>query len=101
MTDLYIYGSSDDLVEVEGAINEEFGYRNTADDKGDLLAFSDGTVVRIRYDDNGVWRITPVARGTAELTIEQAPEDDEKQYTDRATLAGDVRWVVHGDGWAK
>jgi hypothetical protein len=93
-----VYGASDDTIEVDGDICEEFTYHD--DDKGDLLAFSDGTLLRIRFDNAGVWRITPVIRGSATTTIEQAPEDDEVNYSDRATVSYAV-WVVHGIGWAK
>jgi hypothetical protein len=89
-----ISGASDDLIEIEGDIREEFYLQD--DDEGDLLAFSDGTVLRIAY--SGPWRITPVVRGSAELTIQQVDEDDEG--TDTATLSGEVRWVVHGIGHA-
>lgn len=99
-TTLTIRGASDDLIELDGDISEEFGasYNN---DQGDLLALSDGTVLRIVYSNSGVWRITPVARGTAELTIDQAPEGDDDRYTDIATLTGDIRWVVRGAEIAK
>ena len=60
------------------------------------MAFGDGTVLRIHYGDAGVWRIATVHRGSAELTIEQAPENDDQNYTDRATLTGDLRWAVVG-----
>lgn len=98
-----VYGASDDLIEVDGAISEEFGYtyRRPEDDNGDLLAFSDGTLLRIRYTDSGIWRITPVAYGSATFSMTQATEDDEQNYTDKATLEGDLRWVVHGSSWAK
>jgi hypothetical protein len=99
-----IYGASDDLIEVDGDISEEFPLNNTGND-GDVLAFSDGTILRIAYTDPGVWRITKVAQGTATLTIEQAPEDVDDDYTDRATLVegdqGDLTWVVHGIAYAK
>lgn len=88
-----VYGASDDLIEVEGDIREEFGY--TADEysrDGNLLAFSDGTVLRIVFDSP--WRITPVVRGTAALTVDQA---DDEGRTDRATLDGEIVWVVRGD----
>jgi hypothetical protein len=90
---LEITGHSDDLIEVDGDINEEFSYGN--DEDGDLLGFSDGTLLRIKFDADGTgnWRITPVARGAATLTIEQAEGED---GTDKATLDGDVRWVLHG-----
>jgi hypothetical protein len=92
-----IYGASDDLIEVDGDISEEFPWqkRGYGQPSGDLLAFSDGTILRIEFTDSGVWRITPVVRGAADLTIEQAPEGDEDNYTDKATLSGAV-WVVQG-----
>lgn len=89
-----IYGASDDLIEVRGDLSEEFttdvfshGY------EGDLLAFSDGTVLRITYGE--AWRIVPVHRGTAELAIVQTTESDDG-YSDEATLEGPIQWVVAG-----
>lgn len=89
-----IYGVSDDLIEIQGDIREEFGYHS--DEDGDLLAISDGTVLRIKYDSDGVWRITPVTKGANLVTIEQAPANDEDNYSDKATVAGIVAWVVQG-----
>lgn len=94
-----VYGASDDTICIDGDISEEFpwtapGYGQPT---GDLLAFSDGTILRIRFDDAGVWRITPVVEGAGRLVIGQATED---QYTDRAHLDG-ATWVVHGIGMAK
>jgi len=97
-----ITGASDDLIEVEGDIREEFSYEDEAN--GDLLAFSDGTILRVKFSDSGVWRITPVVRGNADLAIQQAPEDDEDNYSDRATLSGlssPMSWVVQGVAFAK
>ena len=90
-----IYGASDDLIEVEGDISEEFSYLDH-DDEGDLIAVSDGTVVRITYGASGVWRIVPVHHGSGTLTITQAPEGDDDNYSDRATIDGTVTWVVQG-----
>jgi hypothetical protein len=89
-----VYGASDDLIEIEGGIYEEFTYRDD-EGTGELVAFGDGTVLRVTYTHDGVWRIAPVARGTATLSIVQAPEGDEHNYSDRATLTGDLRWAVH------
>ena len=94
-----IYGSSDDLIEVEGDITEEFSYPLSAEEgNGALLVFSEGTVLRVRYDDNGVWRINVVTTGTNFVGHVQAPEDDEDNYSDRVTLSGPspLRWVVLG-----
>lgn len=90
-----ITGASDDIIEIDGDIREEFTYKD--EDQGDLLAFSDGTLLRVA-SMYGVWRITPVAKGSASLTVEQQTEDE---GTDKATLDGDVRWVVHGQSYAK
>lgn len=92
-----IYGASDDLIEIEGDISEEFPYTDSED--GDVIGLSDGTALRVLFTDGGFWRITPITRGAAALRIEQADEDGD-EYSDRATLDGDVRWVVHGRGIA-
>jgi hypothetical protein len=97
-----VYGASDDLIEVAGDISEEFPWqkRGYGQPPGDLLAFSDGTILRIEFTDAGVWRITPVVSGTAMLFIELAPEGDDSNYTDKATLTGDISWVVQGIDYA-
>lgn len=99
MPTVTLYGSSDDLIELDGDVYEEFNYRDA--EGGDLVAFSDGTLLSIKYDSSGTWRITPVVKGTAELAITQAAAGDDDDYTDRATLTGDIRWATHGVAWAK
>lgn len=93
-----VYGSSDDLIEVEGAIREEF--EALGEDDGVLLVFSTGVVLRVAYSNQGVWRITPVA-GSELVSIVQAPEDDEDNYSDRAHLLGNPAWVVCGNVFVK
>ncbi|SNR32992.1 hypothetical protein [Blastococcus mobilis] len=94
---IVITGASDDLIEIDGDITEEF-YGN--DEDGDLLAFSDGTVLRISYTRSGVWRIVPITTGPGFVGITQAPEGDEDNYTDRAEVT-DATWVVHGKAIAR
>jgi hypothetical protein len=92
-----ITGASDDLIEIEGDISEEFNVYDTHNvDR--LLAFSDGTVLRVRCTDEAVWRITPEHRTSTSgaLTITQAVPGDETNYTDRAVIDGPVTWVVLG-----
>lgn len=93
-----VYGASDDLIEVEGAIREEFNA--LSEDDGSLLAFSNGVVLRVVYGDAGVWRITPVC-GASRVNITLAPEDDEDNYSDRAVMEDDAAWVVFGKDIAK
>jgi len=96
---IVVYGSSDDLIQIEGALCLEFDYSES--NEGDLLAFSNGVVLRIRYGASGVWRITPAAC-LDQVTINSAPENDSDNYSDRATIHGTVAWVVHGSeiAWA-
>jgi hypothetical protein len=94
-----ITGASDDLIEIGGDIYQEFLCSNPAID-GKYLAFSDGTILEIQLSDDGVWRIHLIHGGTSTLTIRPAPANDEDNYSDVATLDGDVSWVVHGINWA-
>jgi hypothetical protein len=96
-----IYGASDDLIEVEGDISEEFQYAYDAE--GDLIATSDGWVFRIYYDRDGVWRIVPLIKGKSRLTHIVAPIDDNDCYSDAVHLFDEeldepIAWVVHGFG---
>ena len=100
-----IYGASDDLIEVEGDISEEFS--SLGDDKN-LLAFSDGTLLEVTYTQAGIWRINTLTLcvGTTyekdEATADEGKrEDGTPAYSDRVTLTGFIAWVVHGSGWAQ
>jgi len=96
---LKIYGASDDLIEIEGDITEEF---NPKDGERSLLAFSDGTLLQIQYGagGNAFWRITPLIYGSAKYRKVEATDEDEN-YSDVVTLEGDIKWVVCGDQWAR
>ena|SRR5688572_12771626 len=98
MDTVTIYGASDDLIEVEGAVGDEFNAYSSDEDTKHYLSFSDGTLLRVVYDDEGMWRITPMVHGSAEYSKKEAmsPEDD---YSDRVTLtasAGSFKWVAYG-----
>lgn len=90
---LKIYGSSDDRIEVEGDIDEEFGHYS---DDPIFMAVSDGTLLRIVYDEDGIWRITRIVAGAA--TFEKTEGDVEKDTPDIVTLFGDtpIKFVVLG-----
>ena len=97
---LTVYGASDDLVEIEGDIREEFNW--IPDDQNDsaYVALSDGTVIEVRYDSNGVWRLNQVAVGTS--TFRHVPADGES-YSDRVALegGGTIRWALFGGHFAQ
>lgn len=110
MAEIVIYGASDDLIEVEATDfrDEEFNvgyaeYQHDSEGARLLLAISDGTVLRVHYDEDGIWRFTPSVVGSSSMDIEVATYDGDKgTYTDRVTLVGDdLRWVVLGTEIAK
>jgi len=85
-----IYGASDDLIEIEGDLKEEFNHYS---DEPVLIAVSEGTLLRVVYDGDGIWRITKVTGGSA--TMEKIEGDVEKDTNDVVTLSGvDFKWVV-------
>lgn len=91
-----VYGSSDDLVEIEGEIDQEFYLRPEGDDESMILAFSDGTVLHITYDEQGMWRINRLFPGTASYSKREGTDPD-GDYSDRVELAGlPIYWVVAG-----
>jgi hypothetical protein len=96
-----IYGAGDDLIKVDGDVDEKFTIAAAAPEDGAVLAISEGTVLRITRDSNGVWRINPVVRGSGALSITQAPrEGDADNYSDHATIRGLILWVVLGNSLA-
>lgn len=88
-----IYGASDDLIEVEGLISQEFS-ATLEDDALNYLGFSDGTVLSVQYT-GGFWRVHRVAVGTASYTKTEAT-NEERDYSDRVVLDGDITWCVFG-----
>lgn len=100
MNTVTIYGRSDDLIEVDGDIREEWSPEH--DDQPTFLAFSDGTVLSVRYGEHDAcWRIALVHKGSAEFKKTEGTEDDGGDYSDRVTLTGDIRWVVLGSQIAR
>lgn len=89
MSRIVVYGASDDLLEIDGDIREEFG---CYDIEQGVLACGDGTLLSVRYD--GCWRITPIARGSADIQHTPSGLADSDNYSDRVEMVGDIAWVV-------
>jgi hypothetical protein len=96
MKTITIYGASDDLIEIEGDIREEFSPHE--DGEPDYLAFSDGTVLSILYGEDGNWNIKRLTIGTASYQHHKADGDE---YTDKVTLQGDLTWCVCGPSFQR
>jgi len=86
-----VYGASDDLVVIEGDINEEFSFYSE-EEQSRFLAFSDGTLLTVRYDSDGIWRIFRQVQGKAKFS--KVEGDAVIDTPDVVTLDGDIFWVV-------
>lgn len=92
-----IYGSSDDLIEVEGKIEEEFDHYSN---KPALLVFSDGTILTMSYGKNGmgIWQIMVIVEGDSFESFSIATT--EKEHSDQVIL-NDVDWVIFSNEFTK
>lgn len=93
MNELIIYGASDDLIEVEGSLRSEFNIYWEDDGEAGYVAVSDGTLLRVRYDEDGIWRFTPVVVGSADVDIKLGIDD--RKHSDIVTMTGEnLTWVA-------
>ena len=80
-----IYGASDDLIEVEGDIQEEFNVY-PEDDTRYLIAVSDGTLLKMWYDEDGIWRIQHLSGKSEKFT--KVDGDVIKDTVDKVSIFG-------------
>ena len=91
-----VYGASDDLIELDGAIYDEFD----AYEEVKQLTFDNGVVLVIQYADEGIWRIEDrsLQKGLVVLTKCEDREGydgpDGKVYSDEAVVAGATKVKV-------
>jgi len=92
-----IYGASDDLIEIQGDLSEEF----SGGEKPCLLIFSDGTVLTIKYGKEhlAVWAITLVTQGKLFSKISHCTDEDAERYSDTAHLQDGLEWVYFVREW--
>jgi hypothetical protein len=91
-----ITGSSYDLIEIEGDIREEFNVY-LRDDERCVLAFSDGTLLDVDYDNDGIWRFNRKVAGSATFSKEEG--DVIEDTCDKVALEGDIKWVALAKEW--
>lgn len=95
-----LYGSSDDIVEIEGAVCDEYGNYDDAK-KAIQFSVSDGTSGTIKY--NGEWKIDLITKGKKFLEIISSV-GDEGTHTGEAencTCFSDVLILNNGIEWVK
>lgn len=92
-----VYGASDDLIEVQGDLSEEF----SGGEKPCLLIFSDGTVLTIKYGKEhlAVWAITLIEQGGLFGRIDFCTDEDAERYSDTAHFKDGLEWVYFVREW--
>ena len=100
-----VYGTSDDLIEVEGGkASGEVGCYGTDDrDDGVLLFFDDGTILEVKYgkNDEAIWGVTARKKGDAFDRIEQCDDPDAAIYSDQAFFKREMEWCYAATEWEK
>ena len=85
-----IYGSSDDLVEIEGSTDteDEIG----CFERDVRIWFEDGTVIRVGYPKEclGVWWIEIEQSGSAEKKIQFCHDEDAEIYSDILDIDSEI-----------
>jgi hypothetical protein len=95
MQTITITGYSDDNIEIDGAIREEIPFFPTNPHDAVALCVSDSTVLSVRYDEHGIWRVTPIYHGTAK--IEKTEGSASADTFDVVTLTADkFQWICVG-----
>lgn len=95
-----IYGSSDDIVEIEGAVCDEYGNYDDAK-TGINFSASDGTSGTIKY--NGEWKIDLTKKGKKVLEIIPSVGDEGTHIGEaqNCTCFSDVLIFKNGIEWVK
>jgi len=92
-----IWGTSDDLVEVDGDVRGE----EASFDIDTLLVCSDGSILSIEYGKLGVWKITTIRRGDLYERVEVNDDPDADICSDIAHFKDGMKWVIVAHRWGK
>lgn len=91
-----VYGTSDDLVELEGSKYQENEIGCYGSDV--IVTFDDGTVIRVSYGkpEGAIWEITLLKRGTAGNAVFICYDEDDEIYSDIFETDAEVcsHWVI-------
>ena len=87
-----ITGASDDLIEIEGELSEEF---NSYGCSNGHMACSDGTLLKVDYAEDGIWRFRPIVKGNLfDKAVDGSVEED---TNDKTYFKPGLRWFAFSD----
>jgi len=100
-----IYGTSDDLIEIDGDVDGEVGCYGAQekDQPGVLLVCSDGTLLAVKYGKGGfgVWCIDVLQEGALYQEIDVCNDEDAQPYSDVVTFRDGLKWVIQAMDWKR
>ena len=82
-----IYGASDDLIEVEGDINEEFSANYQ--EPTYLRVMPTGTLIKVEYDLGGVWRLSHDSGDSSDFRKIEQENFGAIDYSEAIRIIGD------------
>lgn len=95
-----VYGASDDLIEFEGDVTGEVGAYGYEDDNGSvLLIFSDGTLLKCWYGEEGIWCLRLLAKGELLDHIDTCTDSLADPHSDVAHFKDGLRWAYQAKEW--
>jgi len=94
-----IWGTSDDLIEVDGDVRGEVNCY----DKEVLLICSDGTLLGIKYGkmEMGIWQVNVIQKGALLEKVIQCTSEDDEVYSDTALFHYGLKWVYAAKDWER
>jgi len=98
---LIVHGASDDLIELVGNNGDVYEEFNIYPEDGEAyyLGFSDGTALRVVYDEDGIWRLTPLFKGSLYDRKEEGVVTEDTN--DIVYFRDGVKWGVCGKNFGK
>lgn len=91
-TGTVVTGASNDLIEIDGDLCEEFSAYDCNDGK---MAFSDGTLLGVEYDNDGIWRFKVIFKGSCfDYKVEGSVNED---TNDEVHFKEGLTWAVFAD----
>lgn len=94
-----VYGASDDLIEFDGDFVGEAG----GGDDARLVVLSDGTLLTVRYgkNDEAIWEVQVLKKGSLFERIEQCTDEDAEPYSDVAHFKKGIKWAFCASDYEK
>lgn len=92
VTGTIITGASDDLIEIDGDLSEEFDANDCEDG---TMALSDGTLLGVEYDEDGIWRFRVIVKGSLyDHKVEGCVNEGDDGTNDEVHFNQGLLWAV-------